>query len=395
MPSGLGSPTPRSLFSDRPRIPSRALPYSTSAYERLDRTDGEAAGKVRETIDRWWLNLPAAARPQVRERFMNPAPAVHLGGFFEIYVHEVLRQVCSEVVVDIGNDDETGQRRPDLRAVSAERAFGVEVTAVLGDDSVDPRDRSRVNHFYDVLNSQLRNRDFLLDVKVRIPGPQMPGAKLAAEIDRWLDPIDPDVELERQAAGNSPRKYRVKHRGWVVDLVASPLKPDLRGRPDFRVIGNRMEGFEVASVDNDDLDTLKAMDDIGPLLRSLKKKAGHGYELREEPFVIAALCGGVFVEDIDIEMALMGGPGDGLWVSRGRPRYGRVSAVLTVTELTPGSSALVEPCLWINPWAKRPLAVDQLPWRRIEFQGDGSRVEIPASRTTAEILGLGPRWPHG
>jgi len=158
-----------------------------------------------------------------------------------------------------------------------------------------------------------------------------------------------------------------------------------------------VEGFEIASIGDRELDTLKAMDDIGPLRRGLSDKASHGYELQEEPFVIAALCAGPFVEQMEIEMALMGQPrvSDGLWLSRaGRPSYTRVSAVLTVTELTPGSCALVEPCLWLNPWAQRPLPVDGLPWRRIEFRSDGRPVEIPARRTTAEILEVGPHWPY-
>ncbi len=386
---------PSSLFTDGPRIPSRALLHSASAYERLDRVDGPPARRVREEIDRWWRALPEAARPQVRGRFIDPARAVHLGGFFEIYMHEVLRRVCRTVEVDVGNDNHAGRRRPDLRAGTGEDRFGAEVTAVLGDDAVDPRDRARVDHFYDLLDTRLRNRDFLLDVRVRIPGPQTPGAGLAAEIDRWLDPLDPDLELARLAAGGGAPRRRFEHRGWLIDLAATPLKPDLRGRGDLRVIGTRTEGFEVASIEDDDLDTLKAMDDVGPLLRSLKKKAGHGYELDGESFVIAVLCAGLFVEDLEIDMALMGGTGeDGLWMRGGRPRYGRVSAVLTASDLSPASSALIEPCLWVNPWADAPLRTKHLPWRRVEYRTDGSRIEIPATRTSAEILGLGPSWPH-
>lgn len=388
------TPTSTSLFSEEPRISVRELPYSASAYERLNRSRGEPARRTREMIDGWWLRLPDAARPQIRERFMDSALAVHLGGFFEIYMHEVLRRVCSGVEADIGNDD-TCRRRPDLHAVSGDAGFGVEVTAILGDDAVDPKDRARVNQLYDALNRRLRNRNFLLEVNLRRSGLETPGKKLVSEIDRWLEPLDPDIEIERRKAGEMPPRLQLEHRGWVLDLKATPLQQDLRHRSDLRVIGSRVEGFEIASIDDDDLDTLKPMDDVGPLHRGLVDKAGHGYDLREEPFVISALCAGPFVEEMEIEMALLGGPGhEGLWVKGGRPRYTRVSAVLTVTELTPVTSALVEPCLWLNPWAQRPLPVDLLPWRRIEFRDDGRPVETPANRTTAEILEVGPNWPH-
>lgn len=396
MASNQESPTSASLFSDEPRISVRELPYSASAYERLNRSRDEQARRIREIIDDWWLRLPEAARPQIRERFMDSAPAVHLGGFFELYMHEVLRRVCSGVEADIGNDSDH-RRRPDLRAMSGDTGFGIEVTAILGDDAVDPKDRARVNQLYDALNARLRNRDFLLKVNLRRSGSETPGKKLVLEIDRWLEPLDPDIEIERlTAVGEMPSRLQLEHRGWVLDLKAMPLQRDLRHRSDLRVIGSRVEGFEIASIEDDDLDTLKPIDDIGPLRRGLSDKAGHGYELREEPFVIASLCAGPFVEEREIEMALMGqhGVSDGLWLSRaGRSSYTRVSAVLTVTELTPGSCALVEPCLWLNPWAQRPLPVDGLPWRRIEFRSDGRPVENPASRTTAEILEVGPRWP--
>jgi hypothetical protein len=71
-----------------------------------------------------------------------------------------------------------------------------------------------------------------------------------------------------------------------------------------------------------------------------------------------------------------------------------VSAVLTATELTTRTAALVEPCLWLNPWAQRPLAADLLPWRRIEFRDDGRPVETTATRSSAEILGVAPDWPY-
>lgn len=383
-----------SLFSDAPQVSPRELPYSASDYERLNLSRGEPARKTREAIDSWWLRIPDAARPQTRERFMSSAPAVHLGAYFEIYMHEVLRRMCSEVEVDIGNDD-APRRRPDLRAALGDVAVGVEVTAILGDDAVDPRDRARVDQLYDALNERLRNRSFLVHVNLRQVGPETPGRKLVAGIDDWLEPLDPDVEMRRQEGGGKVPRLQLEHRGWILDLEATPLKPDLRDRSDLRVIGGRMEGSEIASIEDVELDTLTAIDDVGPLGRGLGAKAGHGYELGEDPFVIAALCAGPFVEDMEIEMALMGGPGnDGLWVKGGRPRYTRVSAVLTVTELTTRTAALVEPCLWLNPWAQRPLAADLLPWRRIEFRDDGRPVETPATRSSAEILGVGPSWPY-
>lgn len=393
-PSEAAGGEAKSLFTAAPRVFGRSLTYSASAYERLDRRAGEAPDRVRTVIDQWWARLPDGAKPQVRERFMDPKLAVHLGAFWELYLHESLRRLCSSVEVDIGND-EASIRRPDLRAVSGRQRFQLEATAVLGDDAVDSKERARADQLYDALNLRLRNRDFLLNIELRKVGAGTPGRGLLSRIDRWLDPLDPDVEISRSAQGAEPPQTIIDFEGWSLDLSATPLRSDLRGRADFGVIGSRVEGSEIFEAGGREIDGWKAIDDVTPLTRSLLAKAAKGYELDDEPFVIAVLCAGPFVEEREIEMALFGQPGqsDGLWVYRGRPRYSRVSAVLTATELAPASCALVEPCVWHNPWANAPLEGSALPYRQIEIGASGEVIEHPAKRRAAEMLGLSPRWP--
>lgn len=383
-----------SLFTAEPRIPGKRLTYSASAYERLDRKAGEAADRVRAVLDGWWRRLPDAARFQVRERFMDAKLAVHLGAFWEVYLHESFSRICSEVDADIGNDAIAG-RRPDLRAVCGGQGFQVEATAILGDDAVDPKARVRADQLYDALNLRLRNRDFLLHIGLRKVGPGTPGRGFLSKIDQWLDPLDPGVEMERKEEDRELPHAVIAHEGWSLDLTASPLKPELRGRPDFGVIGSRSEGAEIFEAGDREVEGMKEIDDVRPLARGLLAKVARGYELNDEPFVIAVLCAGPFIEEREIEMALFGQPGhlDGLWTYQGRPRYTRVSAVLAVMELAPPSCALVEPCLWHNPWAQRPLSAEALPWRQLEIGPKGEFLERPAKETAAEILGLGSHWP--
>lgn len=86
--------------------------------------------------------------------------------------------------------------------------------------------------------------------------------------------------------------------------------------------------------------------------------------------------------------------GGGLWTSPvGKPINTSISAVLVAEQLGPGSVNLIEPCLWTNPWAARPVDPASFPWRRIEAEADGF-TERPQQRSSAEVLGLPPGWPR-
>jgi hypothetical protein len=148
------------------------------------------------------------------------------------------------------------------------------------------------------------------------------------------------------------------------------------------------------------------MDEVTPLRKALRAKAGHRYELEERPFVIAALCAGGLVEDRDVAQALLGDiryrpggaghyVGGGLWLGDDlKPRNRDVSAVLICIDLRPSGVTVVQPTLWTNPWARRQLPDDFLPWRRMAIDDDGHIEEYLATRTVADIFGLDPAWPR-
>lgn len=226
-------------------------------------------------------------------------------------VHELARRLGYDVTVDIGNNA-TSERRPDFLLRRQTLDVRIEATMITGDDIVGPGNRARVEQLYDAID-RLDNRDFLVGVALREVGPQTPGRKL------------------------------------VVDVDATPIRADLRGRQDFGGIGARTEGFERGQRGHIEM---RKLEDADPIARALRSKAGHGYELDDKPFVIAALCAGTFAVEDDVAEALLGpvvhripldgGPsrgeyqGGGLWLDdRGEPRNTRVSAVLTVFDLGP------------------------------------------------------------
>jgi hypothetical protein len=392
-----------SLFSPGVRT-AGPVRYRGSEFEHLDNTAGEVADRARALMEHWFLRVPASAQPQIRERFRSAAARTHRGAFFELYVHELATRLGYDVTVDIGNDA-TSERRPDFRLRRDITDFQIEATTITGDDIVGPGNRARVQQLYDAIDS-LENREFLVGVALREVGPRTPGRKLVAKIDRWLAELDPD-DPPAVADDRAARESRIEHDGWIVDVEAIAIRADLRGRDDFGGIGARTEGFESGERGHIEM---RKLEDAEPIAKALRSKAGHGYELDNKPFVIAALCAGTFAVEEDVAEALLGpvvhripfdgGPsrgeyqGGGLWLDdRCEPRNTRVSAVLTVFDLRPTGCAVVKPILWTNPWARHPLPDDALPWSRYEIQRDGRIVTHDATATPAAVLGLHPRWP--
>jgi hypothetical protein len=370
---------------------------TSSEFQRIAMAHGITAERVRELLETWWSELPAAARPQVRERLTSTDPVVHLGAFWELYVHASLQHLFGAVIVDVG-EDHLDRRQPDFALTDKDDGVRVEATAIAGEDFVERGERPRAQQFYEVLERS-SNRDFLLHVELQAVGPNTPGRRLLGGIERWLDSLDWESELARKQAGEPAAGHDFEREGWHFRIDASPWLPDLRGRRDLGLIGSRVEGFDEGG-------GLRAMDGASRIRRALRQKARHGYEIGGRPFVIAALCAGGLVDDEDVAQALLGeirhrlgGPsnyvGGGLWLGEDlRPRNRDVTAVLVATDLRPSNIAVVEPTLWTNPWARRPLSSGFLPWRQMALATDGRSEERPATRTPAEVFGLDPAWPR-
>src|SRR5262249_32079519 len=124
-------------------------------------------------------------------------------------------------------------------------------------------------------------------------GPGTPSRKkITRAVQRFLDQHDPDDVLADLANGAPPPAHEFTVGGWTLSLVADPLQPQHRDDPHHRVIGSWSSGVD-------------RTDDISLTRRKLKDKAGRYGELGR-PYVVALLCAGTFVEDRDIEQALMG-----------------------------------------------------------------------------------------
>jgi len=383
-----------SLFSPGPRPDNGPAPYAWSAYRVLDRSHFQWSAEVRRELDDWFSRLPPKAAVQIAERFRDDNDIVHLGAFLELYVHELGLRMGAKVDIDVGND-EADRRRPDFLLSWGDVEVYVEATAIAGDDVNTARDKHHLDQLYDAINAVTAPR-FFVGVEVLKRGASTPpGRRLTARVQRWLDQLDPDVVLTDTAREpDNPHKTVIDLGEWAVRLQASATKDDGHHFPHHRVVGTRFDG-------------VGSIDDLTPLRRKFKLKAGHYGEL-DKPYVLVALAAGTFVDDRDVEHALLGPIGyrydldeqrlvgerqrDGAWMRDHGPVYTRLSGVLALVNLSPAAVCAVEPTFWANPWAERPLPHPG-PWRRVEASPTGRTVEHERVQTIADLFGLPQRWP--
>lgn len=383
-----------SLFSAGERTRLNPKGYSESEYSFLDQSAREPVARIRGVLDQWYEHLPVPARASIRNRFSSDDPGHHLGALCELYVHEATRRITFEIDVDIGREDPE-HLRPDFLLAENGPGFYLEATAALGASVLgDQASHTKAAALKEAIE-RVKAPGFFLGVDLNACGGKTPGRRDVTEpLQRWIDEHDPDdVTAELAKTGDVPRKV-LRFDGWEVEVKAFPVNPEHRGDPDHRVIGSYSEGFA-------------ALDDATPLRRKLKSKAGR-YGGLELPYVIAVLCAGDFIEDWDVMGALFGATGlaidpatgqartvrdpDALWVGPAGVINTSVSAVITIPQLSASAITAVEPTVWLNPWAARPLTV-ALPWRTKEAGPDGQIVTHDATRLPADIFELPDRWP--
>lgn len=385
-----------SLFSAEERTRLDPRRHSESEYQFLDRSARGPVASIRVVLDEWYQHLPVAARASIRNRFGSDDLGHHRGALMELYLHEAARRLGFEIEIDVGRED-SSHRRPDFLLAARGPAFHLEATAVLGASVVgDQASAARTAALREAVE-RIEAPAWFVGLDVQAVGDKTPGRRDVTEpVQRWLDGLDPDAVSALATAGERVPRLILSFDAWRVECGAYPVGADHRGAPDHRVLGSYTEGVD-------------ALDDVTPLRRKLKTKARR-YGPLELPFVVAVLCAGDFADDRDIADALFGStmlridPATGqaqtirntdeaFWLGPDGPMNTGVSAVVTVPQLSASAITAVQPTLWLNPWAARPLTTD-LPWRTMSIGGDGTVRTREATRSAAELFDLPERWPQ-
>lgn len=213
------------------------------------------------------------------------------------------------------------------------------------------------------------------------------------QIDEWLERADSDdVAADLEAGGNPPSLRLTPGTGWVIVLEAFPIAGEYRDESPGRLIG-------VGPI------SAGPVNDVEKIRSAINRKR-RKYPRLDEPVVLAVLSVSSFAGSRDFEQALLGshavqyGVGtreqptwvrlrDGAWMPQ---RGTRISAALTVADLTPSQVASKLPVLWRNPWAGIPWEAT-VPLPEVRIQKDGAVAYPKAAGEPARIFGLDPAWP--
>jgi hypothetical protein len=387
------------LFDVGPRTDSTFARNAEGHFTYLNRGLRLEVEKIRDVLEGWFARYPDESKKGLRAAFRSTDTWQHQGAFFELALHELL--VGLDCDVRLHPEIAGSAKRPDFLVEPATgAAFYLEATVATDTSAEDRSVQARVRALYDNLNT-LDSPNFFLSIEVfETSTVQLSARKLRAELAKWLGTLDPDKEAaayKRDQAAADPCGlpiYDYVKDGWRVHFRAIQKSLSTRGKAGVKPLGVMGSG-EVQWIDSHT-----------PLRDAVIGKARR-YGALDLPSVIAVNALGEWsVDRNDVVDALFGeqtltvrprgrtratrSP-DGVWMSKGGPRYTRNSAVLMAHDLSPWTLGRAELCLYHNPWAARPYmsCLTRLP--------QGILVEDKMSwtdgRPTADILGLPSDWP--
>lgn len=370
-----------------------------STFEFLMRCSRPACERVRDQLEKWFRCYPESESGDLKSRFRSGDEAQFRSAFWELYLHECLRQLGYTVEVHPELDTE-GDRRPDFLAQHSEEEDILVEAASTQMRTEEPSGPSQQkDEVIDAIN-ELSHSDFRLQMKASggRSWPEEPPSRnrIQSELRQWLDTLDYESlrsAFEDHGLEAMPEK-QVDLRGWRVAFIAIPKPKDQRGLEDDRIIGIEQSGVQW-------------VDSSTPIRKRVREKATR-YGDVERPYVVAVNTTAPMIDEIDIFDALfsdevlpvspvgqvegeMKRKPNGAWVGPEGPRNTRVSAVLLGLNVEPSRVATAPLLLCHNPWAQRrvgdPLTV--LP----EYDLTDGEYRKEAGIHPQSVFDLLDQWP--
>jgi hypothetical protein len=385
------------LFDPGPRTDNAPRRYSESEYDFLNRVAGVVFDRVRGLLEEWFEAFPTDHRSDLLPRLRSNDDTTFRGAFWELYLYRMFTLLDWQVEVHPEVSGST--HRPDfLVTPTSGDPFYVEATVVA--PSLEKRAaQKRLAVVFDALN-KLPSPSFWLSVEVEAQGSNSPPlGRLIGDVRKWLDGLDADQILREGVELHVLDRYALvwRHEGWRIEFRPLPKPPEVRPGGG-RTVGMSSEGAGFINTTNS-------------LRQAVRSKAGR-YGALDRPYLIAALIVDDYAELGDVIGSLFGtvairiavGPigaaapetfrqRDGAWQGPGGPVNTRVSGVITVANLGPGSVARRELRLWLNPWAARPMTADLPIATTSGDDATGMLSERPAQIAAAKLFGLPEDWP--
>lgn len=379
-----------SAFDDIPRDGEEPADHLVGQFDYLNASGRPEAARVRDLVDTWLADYPAAHRSDLIGRLRSRDDVSHRSAMFELMLDALLRRQ-SFTIVEVEPRLPNGKAPDFLVEAPDGNRFYLEATLASGRDNVaagaDRRMREALQGIDDV-----QSPDFFLHLHTRgTPSQPVARGRLRRAVQRFVDGLDYDVAVARAAAGLPPAPVW-QHDEHGAHFMIQPVPKNIR-RPGSRATGSRMLPGGV----------------IHPevaIKSAVEGKAGRYGDI-DLPLVIAVNALEEYARVDDAIDALFGTTGvivsenggargirnaDGAWRGPGGPIYTRSSAVLFVERFSAWSVAQRSLHLILNPWARSPIG--ELPLGVEVREVIDDRLEIRPGQTLGEIFGLAVGWPE-
>ncbi len=353
-------------------------------YSFLNRSGRPEYDQVRSVLDLWFHDIPKDYQNALKTSFCA-GNGQHLGAFFEIYCHALLKKQGFSVRLQQVVDQTYGNPIDFLAQTSDIPLFYLEAT-VASDSDNSSKSWEQLNQLRKALNA-LKEPSFRIILKVEQESNQLPVSEICKKIHQWLETLDPN-EVPQNAGTpdrNTRLRYLWKYNGWHIDFIAVPRPLEERGQEKETVLYESSSSGKWSGTQN-------------TLYRKLEEKAKK-YGVLQLPYIIAVDVLSLDSIGCDIDEVFFGqeivliDPGsgtmtqtrspfrlkrpsreNGFWIGQERKlRNQQVSAVLLIDELMPWSFARKTSLLWHNPWAEKPLHLDVWQGPQMVLSEDGSQ----------------------
>jgi hypothetical protein len=381
------------LFDNTQRTNDSPAAMSEPKWAFLNRTARPEFAAVRDLLEQWFDRYPIDSRDELGSAFRSSNDRQHLGAFFELYLHELLRSLGCDVSLHPRVPGASSS--PDFLVTAPDCSkFVVEAAVCFGADTKADATRARQNAALDALNA-LSLPDYFLSVDIHSVGAQpVSGRRLRRAVQDFIDTLDYDAVRALGTARPLP-SFAFVEAGWRIELSAAPKTPESRGKA-MRAVG--MSGSEAQWIAPEQF-----------LRATIVKKAGRYGRVLDLPYVIAINTMDEFSTNFDDEMEALFGDevvtfttGDvstarpsrrrnGAWTSKSKPRFTRNSAVLIVQSLVPWTVGRARAMLYHHPWARRPYTsvLTELP-QAVPIDGS---MDLRDGRQPWTFFGIPDDWP--
>jgi hypothetical protein len=385
------------LFANFERTDDSPKRITESDFAFLNRSAWAPIGVVRGVMEACLANYPIDEAKDLIERIQCGDTRHFASASFELFIHEYLLRL-GMVLIPHPKLSNGSAKRPDFLVECPDgRKLYLEAVCTSDDTERDSAAEARKAVALQVLDDE-HNPNFMVSIDSKgDPATQPSGRRLATEVTKWLNTLDPDALLEVCSAGDMKMlpEFHWQHEEWRVRIQPIPVNIEARGK-QRRLIGLRNFGGGW-------------VDGWSPIRDAVLSK-GRRYGDLDLPLVVAVNVDTFKLDPIDEAQALFGqeqfvfnsndrssepkmerAP-NGAWRGPSGPRGRRTSGAWLFNNLSPYTLASRSQTLYVNPSSIHPLPDSFLVVpHKVVIDGYLRSIE---GRSLATTFGLPATWPE-